>query len=227
MLTKILMVTAVICMALSIAVHAQVTSTTTQQNDADKAQNISPEKQALIRELIEVTGSKKISEEFLNTMFDQMQKTMPEIVWEGLSEITEITELSPAEQQRLREEITESAQRTSQRFRQLLMQRLDYAQMVGEISVSLYVKYFSEDELKDLIAFYKSTTGRHTLAIMPKLFAESMAKSQERVLPIIKDVMHEISSDEKMKFQKEIAAMVESHHRAAKPKSGTKRRQKP
>jgi hypothetical protein len=223
MLTKFLTIIAAIFVVFSITAKAQVGSTP-GQTDSDKVQVVSPEKQALIRELLDVTDSKKNSEAILNTIFDQMQKDMPEMVWASLSEIEGIKELSQAEQQRLRDEMNESARRSSQRFREALIQRLNFAQLIEDISIPLYAKYFDDNELRDLIAFYKSPTGKHTMAVMSNLFADSMAKAQERMMPVIKDVMSEISADERARFREKIASLVESHHKTSTPRNKNRHR---
>src|SRR5437016_10595549 len=110
MLTRVLTI-AVISMAFSAALNAQVPATTTEQNQTDKVQGISPEKQALIKELLETTNSKKLTGDLLNSMVEVTQKDMPEIIWQSLSDLKSITELTPAEQQHLRDEITDSVVR--------------------------------------------------------------------------------------------------------------------
>ena len=224
MLTKLLTIIAAICVAFAITAGAQVASTAAQQSDSDKVQVISPEKQALIRELLDVTGSKKNSEAILNVTFDQMQKDVPEVVWASISNMQGFKELSQAEQQRLRDEMNESARSSSQRYREALTQRLNFAQLIEEISFPLYAKYFNDNELKDLIAFYKSSTGKHAVAVMPNLYADSMAKAEERMMPVIKDVMSEVSADEKTKFREKIASLVESHHKTSTPRSKNRHR---
>jgi len=224
MLTRLLTTSCALCIFFSLAVSGQVTTPIVQQGQADKAQDISPQKQALIKELLDAIDIKKNSEAVLNTMFDQMEKQMPEITWQALSEMKEIKELTPAEQQHLRDEISESAIRTSQRFRELLTQRVNFVQMTEEISSQLYAKYFSENELRDLVTFYKSSTGRRTLEIMPNLLSESMTKANERIMPVVKDLMNEISSDEKTRFQTEMVALVKSHHKTVTPQSKSRQR---
>ena len=44
--------------------------------------------------------------------------------------------------------------------------------------VPVYDKYFSEDELKELIAFYKGTTGRKLIKVMPLIMEDSMKATE-------------------------------------------------
>jgi len=99
MLTRLLTTSCALCIFFSLAVSAQVTTPIVQQGQADKAQDISPQKQALIKELLDAIDIKKNSDAVLNTMFDQMEKQMPEIIWQSALEMKEIKELTPAEQQ--------------------------------------------------------------------------------------------------------------------------------
>jgi uncharacterized protein len=46
---------------------------------------------------------------------------------------------------------------------------------IGEGMAAVYTKEFSEQELKDLVAFYKSTLGQKLLAAEPKAISQSMA----------------------------------------------------
>ncbi len=43
--------------------------------------------------------------------------------------------------------------------------------------VPIYDKYFTETELKELIAFYRSTTGRKLIKVMPMIMEDSMKAS--------------------------------------------------
>ncbi len=44
--------------------------------------------------------------------------------------------------------------------------------------VPVYDKYFSEDELKELIAFYKGSTGRKLIKVMPSIMEDSMKATE-------------------------------------------------
>ena len=48
---------------------------------------------------------------------------------------------------------------------------------------AIYARNFSEDEMAQIIAFYRSPVGAKTLASMPKLMQESMMASQKVIMP--------------------------------------------
>jgi hypothetical protein len=179
----------------------------------------SPQKQALIAELLRVMDTKKQTEDIVNAMMDEFERQIPEIVLSGISE--SLSKLTKQEQEELRVKITQSTMETSHRFRDAFSKKLDFAKL-DEITGAVYGKYFSETEISDLIAFYKSNTGQLMLRIMPQMLAESMQRSQELIMPIMKDLMHDVSMEETQKFEKEVTAKLESHHRIKKP--GTPKR---
>jgi len=221
---KLVLTFVILCTILSTTVAAQTATQGASQNQAKSTQDIAPEKLALIKELLVVTDSKKNSAAIFNAILDHMEKSMPEIIWRAVSGMSEIKELSAAEQQLLHDDIKEDSLRRSQRMRARLADRFDFVRLTEEVSIPLYAKYFSESELRDLIAFYKSPTGKRTIETMPNLYAESMAMANERLEPVLKEVIDEISTEETTKFQEKVTTLV-------KPKAATQkgkgRRRKP
>ena len=55
---------------------------------------------------------------------------------------------------------------------------IDSKQLV-EMIVPVYDRHFAEQDLRDLIAFYATPTGRKLVAAMPQIAAESMAIGME------------------------------------------------
>jgi len=181
--------------------------------------NVSTQKQALIAELLRLMNTKKQTQDVIGAMMDQFEREIPEIVLAGLAD--SLSKLSKEEQEELRAKITQSALETSQRVRDAFQNKLDFAKL-DEITASVYAKYFSEAEISDLVQFYKSNGGQRLVEIMPQMVAESMQRTQEVMMPIMKDVMNEASTEQTQKFEQEVRAIIESHHRVKKP--ATKRR---
>lgn len=48
-------------------------------------------------------------------------------------------------------------------------------------SPSIYAKFFSAQELRDLLAFYKTETGKKTISVMPQLMGEIMQRTMQRM----------------------------------------------
>ncbi len=159
---------------------------------------ISAEKKSLINELLTVTEATKNSEAIMNAMSAQVQKDMLEIFSQMISTDTSI----PAAQRPLVQQlVAESAQRSARRFKELFNQRINYAQMVEEVSYQVYDKYYTTEELKDLVAFYRTPTGQKTIKVMPQLFSESMSLTSARLMPLVQPLMREVMDEEMKKLE--------------------------
>jgi hypothetical protein len=61
----------------------------------------------------------------------------------------------------------------------------------------IYDKYFSSDDLKELVAFYKSPIGEKFVKLMPQIYQESSAKTNEVLIPRIQAVIRQAAEEEK------------------------------
>jgi len=156
---------------------------------------IIPEKRALIKELLEVTEATKLTENVLNTMILQGESNYPQLL-SGVQGNGKDIEQN-------KERILESRRRFSKRFRELYPQRLNLEQVIQQIYYPLYDKYFTEDELRDLVIFYKSPTGKKSIMVMPQLMQESMQKSNELLNPKLIQLIKEIAEEEKKRLEEE------------------------
>jgi uncharacterized protein len=70
--------------------------------------------------------------------------------------------------------------------------RNEFQQRIGEVTneiVRLYAQRFTEQELKDVIAFYKSPAGKKILAEEPKILDETYARTQQWANRLQSEVM--------------------------------------
>lgn len=72
----------------------------------------------------------------------------------------------------------EASRKMLNRFSDIMSEELRKAD-IGQIAPELYDKYFTNDEIKGLIAFYESPLGQKTIQILPALSAESMSRGQK------------------------------------------------
>ncbi len=158
------------------------------------AQEISPEKRELIDELIEITEAKEQAEKITDIILLQLEKDYPETI----RQIMPPDKLcNKEEQEKCTEKIVESYRRISKKFRELYPKRVNLGEVIEEIYYPLYDKYFTENDLRDLIEFYKSPIGRKFIRIMPDLLQESMQRSGEILNPMIIELINEILQEEK------------------------------
>jgi hypothetical protein len=145
---------------------------------------ISPTKKALITELNTVTGAKQSADEMLESMIS-VQELQGTKMLESM--INDDSTFSAEEKKEILQKSKETSDRMLKRMRDYFSTEFKLGEAMDEISYTLYDKYFTEEELRDLIAFYKSPTGKKTMSIMPKLFADSMALFSEKYAPALQD----------------------------------------
>lgn len=114
------------------------------------AQAPDPEAVALARELMQVT------------LVDQLQKQMVDQSWTQMEALIRQSapQITPEQLADLKSEFAAIAEK-------------DIAAATAG-APAMYARYFSKEELKDLVAFYGTPTGKKTVAVMPALMGEMM-----------------------------------------------------
>lgn len=168
-------------------------------NLAYTQQTISPEKKALIKEFLEVTGEHKSA----NDTTDDMMKLMDQQILKMMSSIIEKDQtLTPEEKKDRQKDLDAFVARNMQRYRDFFTKTINLDKLIEDISYPLYDKHFTENELKDLIAFYKTPTGQKLVSVSPALAIEFMTKMFEVILPTIEKFVKETSEAEVAEFLK-------------------------
>ena len=185
---------------------------------------VSATKRALIKQILDLTNSRLSSEAMFNAQFAQVEKQLPEIQWQAISSMDEFKQLLPTQREQVRQKVMESSAKMSRRLKELFLERIDIQQLVEEISYSVYDKHFTEPELMDLVAFYKSATGQKVVAEMPGLFAESIAKASEMISPKVKEIVDETQKEQTMQLTQQIDMLIKSAQKTPPKKTTTSRR---
>ena len=157
---------------------------------------ISPEKQALLKELYTVTRLSAMTQNIVNTMLSQVQQDIPTLVSATHPEIVDQAEVTRV--------VHESTDRVTARFKKLLNEKVDFKTVSEQIFYPIYDKYFSEAELRDLIAFYKTPTGQKTLDVLPQVVAEALERSNKLMMPQLMQIMTQAIDEEKGELTKPI-----------------------
>jgi hypothetical protein len=115
---------------------------------ATEQHKIDPAKEADIRRLLEVAGTKKIVVETLQSMTQSLRPML--------------TNSLPAGD--YREKLVDL-------FYAKFQSKADLTQLL-ELAVPVYDKYFSHEEIKGLLAFYATPLGQKSISVMPQLTNE-------------------------------------------------------
>ncbi|MEE2679995.1 MAG: DUF2059 domain-containing protein [Myxococcota bacterium] len=73
--------------------------------------------------------------------------------------------------------------------------QVDVREVFAAVYVPLYDRYFEEDELREIAAFYRSEAGRKVLAVMPALGAEGLRGVLPRLQPQILTIVGEVLAE--------------------------------
>ena len=160
---------------------------------------ITPEKRALIRELFEVTGLTKNMDAMLDAIGKQQERELPKSIAQT---IARDRNLSMQERAALEEKLRQSSLRATRRMNEVFRQ-INYLQIFADIAEPIFDKHFTESELKEWVAFYKSPLGKKSVELMPIMMAEMMPKMSEALFPRIQAEMDKIIEDEAKLMEQE------------------------
>jgi hypothetical protein len=161
---------------------------------AAKAQDeIKPAKRALIKELYMATRADKMAESFAKIILTQMERDLPKMI----SETPEMADLKSRDRELVQRTIVETSTRVFKRFKELMPQRINFAEVMEQMFYPIYDKFFTEEELKDLVAFYKSTTGQKSIEVMPQLMQDAVQRSSQALNAKVMELVTEVMQEEK------------------------------
>lgn len=160
---------------------------------------ITAEKRALIKEMIAITETQKTGEMMMKAMIDQFEKEAPQRIAQSVNALPDLT---PQEREKMRQDLAADDARLVKRFQDLIKEKLDWAQLMEQLMYPIADKYYTEDDLKNLIAFYKSPTGKKVLEAMPQMMTDIMVRSNEIIKPKFDEIAKQILDEEKKRLPK-------------------------
>jgi len=160
-----------------------------------------PEKKALIKELLGLMNAVYNSEAVSNQIMEQFQAPVANMITDQMRGWIQEQKLTPAEKKRMETEVYEFAQRVLTRVRAEFPKRVNYRELAEKIMLETYDKYFTEAEVKDLIAFYKTSTAQKFIRLLPQITAEMFPRLEKLIGPELTQLISESFDDELMKLK--------------------------
>jgi len=157
------------------------------------------ERQQLVRELLKVIDSKRLTQSMLDVLFNRML---------GATEAMQASDSSIPKDQM--EKIQAQKKKTEEHFRvfrERLWARIDFATYDDQIYVPLFEKTYSTTELRELIAFFKTKAGQKTALILPDLSMGAFLKGMELLTKDTNAVEAELRAEEEAKRPQEERTM--------------------
>ena len=179
--------------------------------------NPSARQRELIDEMLTLTHPEDAVRQSLDTMLEQLQKSFEEQWGEATDDAARARRAE--------------GKKDYDRYRELVRESIDYKKLVRDIYVPLYAKYFSEQQLADLVAFYKTPAGQRYINSLPDFQRDAMMAANdvfaEKISAIVKQVQEEHSKrrpwEKTMSDIRVIATAVEAwaiDHNEKYPDSG-------
>jgi hypothetical protein len=157
-------------------------------------------KQQTIRELLTIVGVVGMAEQMRDQQsIVELMRMRPSYYQMMEFAVSEQTDLSEEDRQLLLARL-EDFDAFAARFRALFAERVNFSQIIETVYPPLYDKYFSEEELREMLAFYSTPVGRKNIEVMPSLMQEAGGGVEAAVQPLAVGLIQEIVSEERAKL---------------------------
>jgi uncharacterized protein len=172
------------------AVSAKPSSLGNAKSTAPTSSAIDPQKEARIRELMDLTGAKNLGQELVRAGMEQFRSTVQD---------------SQPDNPRAKQFVDAFVARFQKHFD---------PDTLTERIIPIYDKYLTNDDLKGLIDYYHSPLGQRMLKSLPELTRESQATGFAMGQKAAQETMDELKAD----FPEFTGAKEEEKHSGAEPK---------
>jgi len=149
------------------------------------------ERQQLVRELLKVIDSKRLTQSMLDVMFNRMLGVTEGMRPADPSLPKEKAEMIQAQRKKAEEQVRV--------FRERLFARVDFASYDDQVYVPLFEKTYSAAELRELIAFFKTKAGQKTATLLPDLSLGAFLNGTELLKRDANAVAEELRAEEDAK----------------------------
>lgn len=158
----------------------------------DTNQN-SEEKKVVIDEIVKVLKAEEQIQTTMRATVEQMNAMYPNIVD---SIVDSNDKIPPAEKAKVKAEMIKRHAGFNKRFNDKMFKAINFQEFTAAVFYPLYDKFFTLEELKDLLTFYKSPTGQKLNSISPQFTAETVKLTQTYLLPKIDGVVKELLDED-------------------------------
>lgn len=157
--------------ALFLFVHSPSIQVNAQDAAPAAKRSIDPQKEARIRELMDLTGAKDLGQQLIDAGMEQFRSSVMD---------------SQPDNPRAKQFVEAFAARFQKHFD---------SQSLNETVIPIYDKYLSTEDLKGLLDYYRSPLGQRMLKALPDVARESQAAGYAVGQKAAQDTMEELKSD--------------------------------
>lgn len=151
----------------------------TDKSDSKDAK-IEARKLKVLKELCEVLAPGKAAQATMQASFAEQEKQLTELTGNLLASKAP-KDISPEKLEAIKKQMIDRQLKVIRRTQQLFTEQIDMNKLCLDIYTEIYDKYFSEDELKKLLAFYKSPIGKRMVEMQPKIATEAIQLTHKEI----------------------------------------------
>jgi uncharacterized protein len=145
--------------------------TKTQEQDAKSAAKMDPEKEAAIRKLFEIQGTRKSMGQVIAGMSDNMKPTLSKMLPRG-----------------------EYQDKLIPLFFEKFQSKLKTDDLL-DLTIPIYDKYLSKEDVDGLAQFYQTPLGKKMISVLPQLLIESQSAAMNLGQQIGRQSMLEVLAE--------------------------------
>jgi hypothetical protein len=149
-------------------------------------------KRQLMQALFELTGGECSADQLMDVLFAQIERNQEAMIEQG---VAGTSGLSPEAQVELRAQLA-GAQGFLAKLRMRLFEQVDLQQILEGGVMSSYDRHFDEQDLREMVAFYRTPVGRKAVAVLPQIAQETIQAAAEAVEPQVLGLAEEIIAEE-------------------------------
>ncbi len=129
-----------------------------------------------LRTLLELTGVKNNYAGLNNVILNQMQAGF----FQAADQNIDSTSMSEEQRLQVGEMLKTRFSEMAKNYQNFVAENMPYIQVEKEIYIPLYKETYSHDEIKELLKFYSSPTGKKTIEFSRKISEQAARKSAEK-----------------------------------------------
>ncbi len=147
---------------------------------------ISKSKIKLIDQLLEIVGGKQTYDQTQQLVLSQQKQELPKILKQMIDASSSLT---PSQKKDAYAKAIQNMSSALDEFGQYMSAETTYQEFLQRVYYPVYDQYFTESDLNDLVAFYKTPIGRKLISISPQLSATSQKLTFEIIMPRLSEII--------------------------------------
>lgn len=170
--------------------------------EAAEATKIPADKLKVIKDLLVASRTTRNAKVGFDLVFGQEIKGMTAGVNDRIDRNPMMTAAQKADAKRT---VGEMLKRRGDRFTQLVNEQMNMETAIEEVFIPMFDRHFTMDELKEMLAYYKSPVGQKALDLLPQMSMEAATTLNARLLPKLREISAQVDAEERESAEKELS----------------------